>query len=112
MPTPAQNTMFREMLYTIVERHKRLERLDNELSYQVRRWRFYPLVKAVQALRGVQLLAATSVVAELGDLQRFDNPRKLMAYVGLAPSEHSSGPQRRIGPLTCAGNKRAWADAD
>ena len=107
MPTPAQNTVFREMLYTIVERHKRLERLDNELTYQVRRWRFYPLVKAVQALRGVQLLVATSVVAELGDLQRFDNPRKLMAYVGLTPSERSSGPRRRIGPLTCAGNKRA-----
>lgn len=102
MPTPAQNTVFREMLYTIVERHKRLERLDNELTYQVRRWRFYPLVKAVQALRGVQLLVATSVVAELGDLQRFDNPRKLMAYVGLTPSERCSGNRRRIGPLTAA----------
>lgn len=58
MPTPSQNTVFREMLYTIVERHKRLGRLDNELTYQVRRWRFYPLVRAVQALRGVQLLVA------------------------------------------------------
>lgn len=56
------------MLYTIMERHKRLERLDSELTYQVRRWHFYPRAKAVQALGGAQLLVATSVVAELGDL--------------------------------------------
>jgi transposase len=54
----------------------------------VKIWRFYPVVKAIQALRGVRLLVATGVIAELGDLSQFDHPRKLMSYLGLVPSEH------------------------
>jgi len=54
-------------------------------------WRLYPVVEALQALRGVQWLVAITVVAELGDLTRFDNPRQLAAFVGLTPSEHTSG---------------------
>ena len=64
-------------------------------------------MKAIQALRGVRLLVATGVIAELGDLTRFDHPRKLMSYLGLVPSEHSSGTNRRLGGLTKAGNSRA-----
>jgi transposase len=78
-----------EAVSTITERLKRLKRLDNELSHQVKKWRYYPVVKAVQALRGVRLLVAKGVIAELGDLTRFDHPRKLMSYLGLVPSEHS-----------------------
>ena len=73
----------------ITERKSRLERLDNEPTHQVIQWRYYPVVKVIQALRGVRLLVATSVIAELGDLSRFDTPRKLMSYVGVTPSEHS-----------------------
>ena len=89
------------------ERISRLERLDNELQHQVQQWRYYPLVKALQAMRGVRLLVAAGVVAELGDLTRFDSPRKLMGYLGLVPSEHSSGDNRRLGSITKCGNSRA-----
>jgi transposase len=58
-------------------------------------------------MRGVRLLVATGVIAELGDLTRFDHPRKLMAYLGLVPSEHSSGPKHRLGSITKCGNTRA-----
>ncbi|WP_158683398.1 transposase, partial [Pseudoalteromonas sp. T1lg24] len=60
-----------------------------------------------QAMRGVRLLVAAGVVAELGDLTRFDHPRKLMSYLGLVPSEHSSGGKRHIGAITKCGNGRA-----
>ena len=66
-----------------------------------------PVVEALHALRGVQGLVAITVVAELGDLTRFDNPRQLAAYVGLIPSEYSSGRTRRQGGITKAGNGRA-----
>jgi transposase len=58
-------------------------------------------------MRGVQLVAAMTLVAELQDFLRFDNPRQLMAYVGLVPGEHSSGPKRRQGSITKAGNSAA-----
>jgi transposase len=58
-------------------------------------------------MRGVRLRVAVGVIAELGDLTRFDHPRKLMAYLGLVPSENSSGPNRRQGPITKCGNSRA-----
>jgi transposase len=67
----------------------------------------YPLVEALQALRGVQWLVALTVVAELGDLTRFDSPRQLAAFVGLVPSEHSSGATRHQGGITKTGNGRA-----
>lgn len=65
------------------------------------------MVQALQALRGVQLVAAMTLVAELQDFLRFESPRQLMAYVGLVPSEHSSGPKRRQGAITKAGNSAA-----
>ena len=107
LPYPAQHIVLQEMIQTVNERLDRLRRLDDELQYQVKQWRYYPLVKAYQALRGVGLLVATGVVAELGDLTRFDTARKLMAYVGLVPSEHSTGGRRKIGGLTKTGNPRA-----
>ena len=107
LPHRCQQIVLQEMIQTITERISRLERLDNELTHQVKQWRYYPVVKAIQALRGVRLLVATGVIAELGDLSRFDTPRKLMSYVGLTPSEHSSGDKRRQGSITKCGNGRA-----
>jgi len=63
-----------------------------------------PVVQAVQALRGVQWVVALTVVAELGDITRFATPRQLAAFVGLIPSENSSGGKRRQGPITKTGN--------
>jgi transposase len=107
LPHPCQQIVLQEHLQIIMERQGRLERLDNELIHHVKNWRYYPVVKAIQALRGVRLRVAVGVIAELGDLTRFDHPRKLMAYLGLVPSEHSSGNRRRQGAITKCGNGRA-----
>ena len=55
-------------------------------------------------MRGVALIVAVTVVAEVGDFRRFANPRQLMAYLGLVPSEHSCGSSVRRGGITKAGN--------
>lgn len=107
LPHPSQQIVLQEMIQTITERIKRVERLVNELEHQVKQWRYYPVVKAIQAMRGVRLLVAVGTIAELGDLRRFDHPRKLMAYLGLVPSESSSGDSRRLGKITKCGNSRA-----
>ena len=107
LPHSSQQIVLQEMIQTITERLAREKRLANELFHQVKHWRFYSVVKALQAVRGIKLLIATGVVAELGDLRRFDHPRKLMAYLGLVPSEHSSSDKRRLGSITKCGNGRA-----
>lgn len=106
-PTSAQQIVFHEAVRAVDEQVDRLARLEAELRDHVPGWRFAPVVDALQALRGVQWLVALTVVAELGDLTRFDNPRQLAAYVGLIPSEYSSGSTRRQGGITKAGNGRA-----
>ncbi|MGF1841413.1 IS110-like element ISVisp2 family transposase [Vibrio atlanticus] len=107
LPHHSQQVVLQEMIITINERMQRLQRLDNELLHQVKNWRYYPVVKAIQAMRGVRLLVALGTIAELGDLRRFDHPRKLMAYLGLVPTENSSGGKTRRGSLTKCGNSRA-----
>ncbi len=94
-------------LYRVDEQVDRLARLEAELRACASAWRLAPVVHALQALRGVQWLVAITVVAELGDLTRFTSPRQLAAFVGLIPSEYSSGPSRRQGGITKAGNGRA-----
>jgi len=106
-PTPAQQIVFQESVRAVDEQIDRLQRLEAELVERAPAWRLYPVVQAMQALRGVQFLVAITVVAELGDLTRFDNPRQLAAFVGLIPSEYSSGGSRRQGGITKAGNGRA-----
>lgn len=106
-PTPAQQVVFQESLRSVDEQVDRLTRLEDELRELTPTWRLAPVVDALQALRGVQWLVAITVVAELGDLTRFDNPRQLAAFVGLIPSEYSSGGSRRQGGITKAGNARA-----
>lgn len=106
-PTPAQQIVFQESIRSVDEQVERLARLEAELRDQVASWRLLPVVEAIQALRGVQDILAITVVAELGDLARFDNPRQLAAFVGLTPSEYSSGPTRRQGGITKAGNRHA-----
>ena len=74
---------------------------------RVKGWRLYPMVEAIQALRGVELTGAVILMTELGDITRFDNPRQLMSYLGLTPSEYSSGERRHQGGITKAGNSHA-----
>ena len=106
-PTPAQQIVFQESIRAVDEQVDRVSRIEAELLELAPKWRLWPVVEALQALRGVQWVVALTVVAELGDLTRFDNPRQLAAFVGLIPSEHSSGESRRQGPITKAGNTRA-----
>jgi transposase len=106
-PTPAQQIVFQEYVRAVTEHTERLQRLEQELQEHVKSWRLHPVVEALQALRGVQFTVAVTTVAELGDLTRFENPRQLMKYLGLIPSEYSTGERRRQGAITKAGNTHA-----
>jgi transposase len=85
----------------------RRDRLEAHIAAALPDWSLAVVVHALQALRGMALVAAATLVAELGDITRFANPRQLMAYLGLVPSEHSSGGTRRQGGITKAGNSAA-----
>src|SRR6202162_1123876 len=85
----------------------RRDRLEAHIEAVLPEWSLAPVVEALQALSGVRLVTAAALVAELGDITRFTNPRQLMAYLGLVPSEHSSGRTRRQGGITKAGNGAA-----
>jgi transposase len=104
---PAQDIAFTEYRRAVSECQARVEHLTQALAQQVEQWRMQPVVSALMTLRGLDLVAATTLVAELGDLRRFARPRELMGYVGLVPSEHSSGPKRRLGAITKTGNGHA-----
>jgi len=106
-PTPAQQIVFQEYVQVVNDHHNRLHRLEVELHDHAKAWRLYPVVEAIQAMRGVAFTVALTVIAELGDLTRFEHPRQLMSYLGLTPSESSSGPRRRQGAITKAGNAHA-----
>jgi transposase len=106
-PTPAQHIVFQEYVRAVNEHTERLQRLEQELQEQVKSWRLYSVVEALQALRGVQCTVAVTTVAELRDLTCFDNPRELMKFFGLIPSEYSTGERRRQGGITKAGNTHA-----
>ena len=104
---PAQHIVFQAYVRAVTEHTDRLQRLDQALHEQGTAWRLCPVVDALQALRGVQFTVAVTTVAELGDLTRFENPRQLMNYLGLTPSEYSSGERRRQGGITKTGNTHA-----
>jgi transposase len=113
-PRAAQHIALHEYRDTVDETERRLERLTEQLRQLAPTWRWAPVVAALQALRGVKFVTAVGLIAELGDLRRFRHPRELMAYLGLVPSEHSSGPSVRRGAITKAGNphvRRLLAEA-
>ena len=85
----------------------RRDRLTAQIEAALPDWSLAPVVTALQAMRGMALVTAATLVAEIGDITRFANPRQLMAYLGLVPSEHSSGGTWRHGGITKAGNGTA-----
>lgn len=107
MPTPAQQIVFQEYVNTVTERTQRMQQLEQMLKTQVKGWYFAPVVSALQAMCGMRFINAVTVVAELSDLTRFDNPRQLMCFLGLVPSQYSSGEHTKLGPITKSGNRHA-----
>jgi transposase len=99
-----QQLAFDELRRTIEDRLAQCGRLEAALREAVVNWRFYPVVLALQTMRGVQFTTAVGILAELGDLSRFAHPRQLMAWLGVTPCEHSSGDKRRQGSITKNGN--------
>jgi transposase len=85
----------------------RRNRLTAQIEAMLPDWKLAPVVAALQTMRGMALVNAATLIAELGDLSRFGSPRQLMAYLGLVPSEHSSGASVRRGGLTKAGSSAA-----
>jgi transposase len=104
LPHATQQIAFQEYLHAVSESGARIARLEQALRDALPDWTLAPVVAALQALRGVQLVAAITLAAEIQDFHRFTNPRQLMAYLGLVPCEDSSGPRRRQGAITKAGN--------
>ena len=103
---PAQQIALQEMV--LAERHavERVARLTSSIEELVPNWRLGPVVEALRSLRGVALISAVTFMSEIGDIRRFENPRKLMAYLSLVPSEYSTGLTTKRGGITKAGNSR------
>ena len=104
---PAQHLVMTEYRQAIEDAETRLARLTGQVTQMVEAWSMAPVIAAYQALRGVAFLTAVTFTAEIGDIRRFDSPRQLMAYLGLVPSESSTGERVRRGHITKAGNSRA-----
>lgn len=101
---PVQQIVFQEYVDTVKMLSKRIDALDRQLESAASESVFWPVIEGLMALRGVNLLTATTVVAEIGDLRRFASAPQLMAYLGVVPSEHSSGATKSRGSITKTGN--------
>jgi len=104
MPRAAQQTAFQEYIHAIDDATERLARLTQAVEDALPGWKWEPVVRALMSLRGVQVLTAMTLVAEVGDFSRFQDPRSLMHFFGLTPSEHTSSNKRVQGPITKCGN--------
>jgi transposase len=101
---PAQQIVLQDYIHAVQDAEARRDRLTRQIAELLPNWSMAPVVTALQAMRGVALVVAVTIVAEVGDFRRFAKARQLMAYLGLGPSEHSSGSSVRRGGITKAGN--------
>jgi len=99
-----QQIVFQEYVDAVKQAEARVAGLEKEMEKALEHWVLAPVVEALMALRGIKLITAMTVMAELGDITRFDSPRQLMSFLGLVPSEASSGLTRRRGGITKTGN--------
>jgi transposase len=117
MPHRSQQVVLQEYIGTVNQCKDRVQRLTEQIQQLLPEWQLFPIVQALQGMRGVSTIVAATTVAEIGDLKRFHTPGDLMSYLGLVPSEHSSGPKTKRGSITKAGNghvrrvltEAAWA---
>lgn len=101
---PVQQIVFEEYVGAIKQSQQRVSDMEDQMLKVMEGWSLAPVVEALMALRGIKLITAMTVMAELGDITRFDSPPQLMAYLGLVPSEYSSGKSKRRGGITKTGN--------
>jgi transposase len=101
---PVQQIVFQEYVDTVKAMTKRIDTLDKQVESAAGESVFWPVIEGLMALRGVNLLTATTILAEIGDLRRFASAPQLMAYLGVVPSEHSSGGTKSRGGITKTGN--------
>jgi transposase len=104
---PQQRFVFEEMMLTLRQAQERLARIEEAIRGAVPEWSLSEVVTALMAMRGLDLISASTLLAEIGDLTRFRTPNELMAFLGLVPSEYSTGDTVQRGPITKAGNPRA-----
>ena len=104
---PAQQIVLQDYIHAVQDAEARRDRLTRQIEELLPSWSMAPVAAALQGMRGVALVVAVTVVAEVGDFRRFTKARQLMAYLGLVPSEHSSGSSIRRGGITKAGNSLA-----
>jgi transposase len=102
-----QRIALEELLEGVRQEAERVERLEQAIREAVPEWSLAEVATALQAMRGIDLVSAVTVLAEVGDLSRFQNPRELMGYLGLVPSENSTGDKVKRSGITKAGNGRA-----
>jgi transposase len=103
---PADQIVLQEYVEAVRLAEERLCRIEHTIAEFLPGWSLAPVVEALQALRGIDLVVAASFVVEIGDIRRFENPRKLMGYLGLVPGERSTGDTVRRGSITKMGNPR------
>jgi transposase len=104
---PWQQIVLQEYIDAVKAATRRVEDITDQMMKALSEWSLAPVVDSLIALRGIDKISAMVLLAELGDLRRFDTPKQLMAYLGLVPGEHSSGSSRRQKGITRAGNTHA-----
>ena len=102
-----QQVVLQEYIEAAKAAGRRVADMMGQMERVLPQWRLAPVVDALTALRGIDKLSAMTLLAELGDISRFQSPKQLMAYLGLVPGEHSSGGRRRQGAITLTGNRHA-----
>ncbi len=104
---PVHRIVFQDYVEAVWAAQERRDTLIDRIEEMVASWSLGPLVEALRGLRGIDMVSAATFIATTGDLSRFDSPRLLMGYLGLVPSEHSSGGNIRRGGITKTGNREA-----
>jgi len=106
-PHDWQQVVLQEYIDAVKATSQRVADITAQMERVLPQWSLSPVVDSLVALRGIDKLAAMVLLAELGDISRFDSPKQLMAFLGLVPSEHTSGGRRRQGAITKTGNRHA-----
>nr|CDQ31673.1 Transposase IS116/IS110/IS902 family protein [Virgibacillus halodenitrificans] len=101
----ASKVVFQEYVQQLIEYQQRIKILEEEIKEQAENGVHAPLIQKLMTLRGVAIITATSLAAEVASFARFARPNGFMAFTGLVPSEFSSGDARKVGAITKTGNR-------